>query len=156
MSDQITVVGTVVNDPEQRRTSGGHTVINFRMACNARRRDETTGAWIDGHTNWYSVSAYRALAEHALASVRKGHRVFVTGSFRLREWEANGRQGVAAEIDATSLGHDLLWGTTVYTRSDGGAQPAAAASVAKTPEPGADRDVADAWNAYAPDAATPF
>lgn len=95
MSDQITIVGTVVNDPERRRTSGGVTVAN-----------------------WYSVSAYRGLAEHTLASVRKGQRVVVVGAFKLREWESNGRQGVAAEIDAFSLGHDLLWGTSTFTRQE--------------------------------------
>jgi single-strand DNA-binding protein len=121
MTEQITVVGTIVNDPERRRTGAGHTVVGFRLASNARRRDEATGAWTDGHTNWYAVSAYRGLAEHALESLRKGHRVIVTGAFRLREWEANGRQGVSAEIDATSLGQDLLWGTTVYRRDDRGA-----------------------------------
>lgn len=126
MSDQITVVGTIVNDPEQRRTGAGHAVINFRLASNVRRRDEATGAWVDGHTNWYSVSAYRGLAEHALASLRKGHRVFVSGAFRVREWEANGRHGVAAEIDAVSLGHDLLWGTTQYRRAEGATKTPAA------------------------------
>jgi single-strand DNA-binding protein len=159
MSDQITVVGTVVNDPEQRRTSGGHTVINFRLACNARRRDEGTGAWVDGHTNWYAVSAYRGLAEHALASLRKGHRVIVTGGFRLREWEANGRQGVSAEIDATSLGHDLLWGTTVYHRSDGAQAPgtASAAPLGTSPNSGTGViEATDAWGAPAADTETPF
>jgi len=118
MSDQITIVGTVVNDPERRRTSGGVTVANLRVASNVRRRDEATGSWVDGHTNWYSVSAYRGLAEHTLASVRKGQRVVVVGAFKLREWESNGRQGVAAEIDAFSLGHDLLWGTSTFTRQE--------------------------------------
>jgi len=117
MSDQITVVGTVATEPERRQTSTGIPVVNFRLATNVRRRDEATGAWIDGQTNWYAVAAYRGLAEHAAESIRKGHRVIVSGSFKLREWEGNGRQGVAAEIDAVALGHDLLWGTTVYRRS---------------------------------------
>lgn len=125
MSDQISVVGTIVNDPERRQTLAGDAVINFRLASNVRRRDEATGGWVDGHTNWYSVSAYRGLAEHALASLRKGQRVIVCGAFKLREWESNGRHGVSAEIDATSLGHDLLWGTTVYRREERGAGPEA-------------------------------
>lgn len=118
MSDQITVVGTIVNDPERRRTTSGVTVANFRLATNVRRRDEASNTWVDGHTNWFSVSAYRGLAEHALDSLRKGQRVIVVGSFKLREWEANGRHGVAAEIDASSLGHDLLWGSTQFSRDE--------------------------------------
>lgn len=140
MSDQITVVGTVATDPERRQTSTGLPVINFRLATNVRRRDEATGAWVDGQTNWYAVSAYRGLAEHALESIRKGHRVIVSGTFKLREWEANGRQGVAAEIDAIALGHDLLWGTTVYRRAAPPHQDGAATTegVRASPDVGSD------------------
>lgn len=118
MSDQISVVGTIANTPERRRTGSGVPIVSFRLATNVRRRDESSGAWVDGHTNWYSVSAYRGLAEHALASFERGQRVIVTGSFKLREWEANGRQGVSAEIDAVSMGHDLLWGTSQFRRGE--------------------------------------
>jgi single-strand DNA-binding protein len=118
MSDHITVVGTIANTPERRRTGAGLPIVNFRLATNVRRRDEASGTWVDGHTNWYSVSAYRGLAEHALASFQRGQRVIVTGGFKLREWEANGRQGVSAEIDAVSMGHDLLWGTSQFRRDD--------------------------------------
>jgi len=162
MSDQITVVGTVANDPERRQTSTGVPVINFRLASNVRRRDEATGTWVDGHTNWYAVSAYRGLAEHALASLRKGHRVIVSGSFKLREWEANGRQGVAAEIDAAALGHDLLWGTTVYRRegapTPAGAGPeAGSAPPSHMPEPAPTSvDRSDTWAPALVEDSTPF
>lgn len=167
MSDQITVVGTVATDPERRQTSSGIPVINFRLATNVRRRDEATGAWMDGQTNWYAVSAYRGLAEHALESIRKGHRVIVSGSFKLREWEANGRQGVAAEIDAIALGHDLLWGTTVYRRTSP-ARPDGATVARSTndageaaqgfaeQEPGDGRDEGDAWAPALGTDPTPF
>lgn len=153
MSEQITVVGTIVNDLERRMTGGGATVANFRLASNVRRKDETTGAWVDGHTNWYSVSAYRGLAEHALESFRKGQRVIVVGAFKLREWEANGKQGVAAEVDATAVGHDLLWGTSEFTRAErsGGSQgpvsdPTQGAAVHRTGDHGG----SDAAGAGAP------
>ncbi|WEK14496.1 MAG: single-stranded DNA-binding protein [Candidatus Microbacterium phytovorans] len=158
MSDHITVVGTVVNDPERRQTSAGVPIINFRLASNVRRRDEATGTWVDGHTNWYAVSAYRGLAEHALESVRKGHRVIVSGSFKLREWEANGRQGVAAEIDAVSLGHDLLWGTTVYRRSaeSSPAGPNAGASTAGEAESAVHADLSGSWAPVPGEEGTPY
>lgn len=157
MSDQITVVGTVVNDPERRRTAAGDTVVNFRLASNIRRRDEATGAWVDGHTNWYAISAYRGLAEHALESLRRGHRVIVAGSFKLREWEAGGRQGVAAEIDASSLGHDLLWGTTVYRRDERStAAPAPVQASAIAGEDSSAVDAPPAWRSSLIEETTPF
>ncbi len=118
MSDHITVIGNIATHPERRRTGAGDTVISFRLATNPRYVDSRTGAWVDGPTNFYSVSAYRRLAEHALESLHRGERVIVSGKLRLRTWEAGEKKGVAPEIDADALGHDLKWGTSVF-RSDG-------------------------------------
>lgn len=122
MSDRITVVGNVATTPERRRTASGVTVISFRLATNHRRRD-ANGQWVDSATNWYTVSGYRALAEHALASFVKGQRVIVTGALRVRDWESNGKHGREAEIDADALGHDLLWGTTMFARDHADGSP---------------------------------
>jgi len=35
----------------------------------------------------------------------------------VRDWTSGDRAGTTVEIDADALGHDLAWGTTVYTRS---------------------------------------
>lgn len=165
MSDQITVVGTVASVPERRQTGTGTVIANFRLATNVRRRDDATGAWVDGHTNWYSVSAYRGLAEHVLESVQKGQRVIVVGGFKLRPWEAGDRHGIAAEIDAVSLGHDLLWGTTVYRRDERTGSPGAAGSGASAPagapvpapSPAAhEPDHSGSWAPVLLDEATPF
>ncbi|MGH3624486.1 MAG: single-stranded DNA-binding protein [Sciscionella sp.] len=40
-----TVVGTVLNDPRQRRTMEGLKVVNFRLAANERKFDRETGEW---------------------------------------------------------------------------------------------------------------
>lgn len=130
MHDRITVVGNIATVPERRQTATGAPVVNFRLVSTHRRRDPGSGEWTDGASNWYSVSAYRALAEHALASFAKGQRIIVTGNFRLREWESNGKVGRQAEIDADALGHDLLWGTTAFSRD-----PADAASDRPEPPP---------------------
>ena len=164
MSDHITVVGTIANVPERRTTTSGIPVANFRLATHLRRRDEKSGAWIDGHTNWYSVSAYRGLADHALASFQKGQRVIVTGAFKLREWESNGRHGMSAEIDAHSLGHDLLWGTSRFdrderpTREGGGAAREEGPMSAEVHADEGELAALDhaAWGVSAPDDHVPF
>src|SRR5690606_18919519 len=84
MKDRITVIGNIANVPERRRTAAGDTVVNFRLGANQSYFDNRAGKWVDGETNWYAVSAYRALAEHALSSLHRGERVIVTGTFRLR------------------------------------------------------------------------
>ncbi|MFV0373117.1 single-stranded DNA-binding protein [Microbacterium sp.] len=126
MAEHITLVGTVGTVPERRSTHSGLAIAGFRIACNRTRWDRTTSTWVDDGTSWYSVSAYRSLAENVLESVSKGERVIVTGRLRLKEWEANGRRGVDAELDADAIGHDLLWGVTTYRRTAGARSEAAA------------------------------
>lgn len=136
MNEHITVVGNIANEPERRSLPDGGAIVNFRVAATAQRRQDD-GTWVDAHTNWYSVSAYRRLAEHALGSLHRGQRVIVSGRFRLRPWESNGKQGVAAEIDADALGPDLLFGTATFsadTRNKIGRRPDDTAEVAPEAE----------------------
>ncbi|GAA3647146.1 single-stranded DNA-binding protein [Microbacterium marinilacus] len=117
MSDIITITGNIATEPTRSALPNGVPVTRFRLASAQRRYDREAGAWVDGSTNWYSVSAYRALADNAGASLNKGERVVVTGRLRLRAWESDGRKGMEAEIDADALGHDLRFGTTSFRRS---------------------------------------
>lgn len=137
MTEIITVTGNIGTEPEQRSLGDGASVTSFRVASPHRRFDRSTGAWVEQYTNWYTVSAFRALGAHAYSSLHRGDRVVVTGRLRLREWESGGKRGVSAEIDADAIGHDLLFGTTVYARS-GGAAPADQAATATVPAADAD------------------
>lgn len=75
------------------------------------------------------MTAFRALATNAIGSILKGQRVLVTGRLRIRDWESGEKTGTTIEIDADSLGHDLLFGTSAFTRT-----PAAVVAEADTPE----------------------
>ncbi len=119
MPEHITVVGNIANTPEPGTLPNGDPIARFRVASTTQHR-QADGTWVDAHTSWYRVTAYRRLAEHTLASLGRGQRVIVTGRFRLRAWEANGKRGTDAEIDADALGPDLLFGTTTYRRDDRG------------------------------------
>lgn len=117
MSDNITVTGNIAADPEHRLTGGGVPVTTFRVASSQRRFDSGKGQWVETGTNWYQVSAFRGLATHAYASLHRGERVIVTGRLRLRRWETPAGKGLSVEIDADGIGHDLLWGTSQYSRA---------------------------------------
>lgn len=130
MIDTVTIVGRVATEPTPGRTSAGVPVTNFRLASTHRRFDAASGAWVDAGTNWFSIAAFRQLAEHARASLRVGDGVIVSGRLRVRPWESNGKQGTSVDIDADTIGHDLRWGTTAYRPS--------ARSTAATPEQGDD------------------
>lgn len=123
MGDTITITGNVATDPDHKRTTGGVAITTFRVASGQRRFDRAANAWVETGTNWYSVSAFRGLAEHAHASLRRGDRVILTGRLRIRDWDNGTKRGTAIEIDADAIGHDLLWGTTTFTKTARGAEP---------------------------------
>ncbi|WP_052274334.1 single-stranded DNA-binding protein [Arthrobacter sp. L77] len=118
MTDIITVRGYVATDVRLTSAQSGLAVAGFRMCSTDRRFDRETNAWVDGHTNWYSVSMFRQLATNAGASLKKGDRVIVTGRLRVRPWtNADGRTGTSVDIDADTAGHDLMWGTAHFKRT---------------------------------------
>lgn len=114
MSDSITIVGVIGTDPE-KKTWNGTPITTFRVASKNRRFDRATGAWVDGETNWYTVSAYRRLAEHVFASVHRRDRVILTGRLRVRNWDSGEKRGTSVDIDVDAIGHDLLFGTSAFT-----------------------------------------
>jgi single-strand DNA-binding protein len=119
VSDIITITGIVGTEPRGVTTAEGLAITSFRLASTQRRFDKGQEKWIDGETNWYSVTTFRQLAANAAVSVKKGERILVTGRLRIREWENNGKSGTNIDIEADSLGHDLSWGTAAFSRGAG-------------------------------------
>ena len=114
----LTVVGNVAGPPRQRTTPAGVSVADFRIAATPRQKDKAAGTWADGETIWFGVTAWRALAEHCAASLKKGDRVVVTGRLTTRSWEAeNGERRSGLEVEASSVGLDLSRGSASYVRS---------------------------------------
>ena len=50
-------------------------------------------------------------------SVSKGDRIAVAGKLRVRDWDNGERAGTSVEIEADSIGHDLAWGNSAFTRT---------------------------------------
>lgn len=123
MTDTITLTGLVATQPRHIVTSEGLAITSFRLASNQRRFDRGQNAWVDGDTNWYTITAFRQLGVHAASSIEKGQRVIVTGRVRIRDWESGEKNGTSIEIDAEALGHDLSWGRATFTRSVIAAKP---------------------------------
>ena len=117
MTDTITLTGLVATTPRHIVTSEGLAITSFRLASNQRRYDRAAAAWVDGDTNWYTVTSFRQLGAHVASSVHKGERVIVSGRVRIRNWESGERNGTTIEIDAEAVGHDLTWGRSSFTRS---------------------------------------
>ena len=100
------------------RQAGDSPVTSFRVACTPRRFSRASGSWADGPTQWYTVSAWRALAEHCAASLHTGDPVVVHGRVNMRPYvNKAGVEVVDIEVEATSVGHDLCRGTSSFTRA---------------------------------------
>lgn len=117
MSDQVTVVGLVATTPRHLVTQDGLPITSFRLASSHRKFDRKENKWVDGETNWFTVTAFRQLAINSAGSVAKGDRVIVSGKLRVRDWDNGERAGTSVEIEADGLGHDMSWGSSVFTRT---------------------------------------
>ncbi|GAB2624473.1 single-stranded DNA-binding protein [Kocuria himachalensis] len=117
MTEQITVRGYVATDPESRNLPDGTVVVTFRLASTPRWFDQQAGSWRDGHTNWFSVQAFRSLGLNALTSVKKGQPVLVVGKLKVRFREGEHGRNTAVDVDAVSIGHDLALGTACFQRT---------------------------------------
>ncbi|WP_216364138.1 single-stranded DNA-binding protein [Subtercola boreus] len=133
MPDTICLTGVVATTPRHITTTEGLDITSFRLASSQRRFDRHQNSWVDVGTNWYTLTAFRQLASNLATSVSKGDRVVAAGRLRIREWENAEKSGMTVEIEVESVGHDLGWGTTQFSRT---VQPEAQAGVSSAP-PGA-------------------
>lgn len=117
MSELITTTGLIATTPRHLVTQDGLPITSFRLASSTRRFDNNQKKWVDGETNWYTVTAFKQLAINAAGSLNKGDRIMVAGKLRIRDWDNGERAGTSVEIEATSIGHDLTWGSSVFTRT---------------------------------------
>jgi len=132
-ADTLTVAGVVATPVKHTVTSEGLDVSQFRLASSSRPFDAATRSGVDGETNWFTVVAFRHVAANIAASIEKGHRILVTGRLKVRDWQTDEKKGTNVEIVADAIGHDLAFGTSLFTRrlrtpaSDagaGGSEPA--------------------------------
>ena len=115
--EQISIAGLVATTPRHLITQDGLPITSFRLASSTRRFDRSQNKWIDGETNWYTITAFRTLAINTSTSVDKGDRIMLTGKLRVRDWDNGERSGTSVEVEATSLGHDLSWGESTFKRT---------------------------------------
>jgi single-strand DNA-binding protein len=127
MDNHVTLVGNMTDDPELKYTAQGIAVVNFRIAVNRRVRDPQTNEWKDGDASFFRINCWRDLAEHCAESLRKGSRVIVTGTLKMREWETqDGDRRTAIEVEASEVGPSLRWATAEVTRASRGGGSGAA------------------------------
>lgn len=112
----VTVFGNAATEVRFRETPSGIPSASFRLASTVRRWDRERSCWADAYTSFYTVRAWRGLAENVTGSVGKGDPLIVQGRVRVHEWEKEGKRYSSVEIEAGAVGHDLSRGTSAFRR----------------------------------------
>ncbi|WP_242883951.1 single-stranded DNA-binding protein [Actinomadura litoris] len=111
----ITIIGWIAAEPYYTVTTNGTSFLSIRVGCTPRRYDRETGQWQDVDTLFVTVNCWRGLADNVNASeFQRGHPVLVTGRLRIRQYERDGQWRFSAEVEATTVGHDLSRGTADF------------------------------------------
>ena len=116
MNDTMVTFHGWVGGDVRHRTHKDVSVATIRVGVTPRiKRD---GEWEDGETLWYSVTAWRTLADHVSMSVRKGDAVIVHGRLRGAEtWAPDeGTPSTTINVEAVLVGHDLTRGRSSFYR----------------------------------------
>ncbi|MFI9596628.1 single-stranded DNA-binding protein [Nonomuraea sp. NPDC052265] len=116
----ITLTGNVAAEPRQYSFDDGTRVTSLKVFTSHRYFDRKTGQWTDGERVCFTVRCWRALGDNVADCVRAGQPVVVSGKLRIREFGAEGDRRFMPEIEASAVGHDLRWGTGVFTKPERG------------------------------------
>ena len=112
----VTVVGNLTRDPELRFTPTGQAVVKFGIAVN-RFYTNRNGEKVE-QTDFFTVNAWRSLAENVAESLKSGARVLITGRIQSRTWETeDGAKRTAVEIEAEEVAASLRWATAKLTKA---------------------------------------
>jgi|1186.fasta_scaffold407702_1 single-strand DNA-binding protein len=100
----------------RHRVAKDVSVATVRVAATPRLKKD--GEWVDGETTWYTVTAWRTLADHLRDSIRKGDPVIVHGRFRTESWQPEeGPTTTTLHVEASLVGHDLTRGITHFIKA---------------------------------------
>jgi single-strand DNA-binding protein len=85
--NEVRLIGNVGVDPDIRTTKDGKKVASFTIATSDVWRDKATGE-LKKRTEWHKIVVFiPALVAKIEEKVRKGTRLFLSGSLQTRKWQ---------------------------------------------------------------------
>jgi single-strand DNA-binding protein len=95
--NQVTLMGRLTRDPEQRTTPSGKTVVRFSLAVDRQTADDTA--------DFFDITAWEKLGELVVQYLGKGRRVLVQGRLRQDSWDDKdtGKKRSKVEVVATDV-----------------------------------------------------
>ena len=114
----VTMIGTLVGDPELRYTTSGTSVANFTVASNPRVFHKGTEEWRDGEPIFMRCALWRQPAEHATDCLSKGDRVIVHGRLQQRNYGTqSGDKRTVYELLVDEIGASLRYAKVTITKT---------------------------------------
>ena len=105
--NKVFLIGNLTRDPELTETPSGVPVCRFSIAVNRNYASQ------DGErqTDFFNITAWRAMGETIARYTKKGNKVAVVGSIQMRNYEDN--QGVKrTAVDIIAQDVEFLTPTT--------------------------------------------
>jgi single-strand DNA-binding protein len=100
--NRVMLLGNLGADPELRSTSGGQSVLKFRLATSESYLDRNRTR--QERTEWHNVVVWGKRAEALAKILNKGSRLFVEGSLRTSSYEdREGNKRYKTEITALNI-----------------------------------------------------
>jgi single-strand DNA-binding protein len=96
----ITIVGRVGQDPVKLNGGG----VRLRIVSNDRVKNDSTGSWDDKDTSWWTVKAWKNLAEQAVTTLKKGQEVVIVGKIYEETWkDKEGNSRTSYDVNADTI-----------------------------------------------------
>lgn len=96
----ITIVGRVGQDPVKLNGGG----VRLRIVSNDRVKNDATGSWDDKDTSWWTVKAWKSLAEQSIAILKKGQEVVIVGKIYEETWkDKEGNSRTSYDVNADTI-----------------------------------------------------
>ena len=103
--NRVVLTGNLTRDPELRSLPSGMSVCSLRVACNTRRKNNSSGEWED-KPNYFDVTVWGAQGENCARFLSKGRPIALDGRLEWREWqdkEGNTRQSIDIIADSVQF-----------------------------------------------------
>ena len=101
--NRVIITGNLTADPDLRSLPSGTSICKLRVAVNTRRKDNSTGEWVD-KPNYFDVTVWGAQGENCARYLSKGRPVAIDGRLEWREWESDqGGKRQAIDIIADTV-----------------------------------------------------
>lgn len=119
--NKVLLIGNVGKDPEIRQSADGRKIVNLSLATSETWKDKTSGERQE-KTEWHRVVIFnQGLADIAEQYVKKGSKLFLSGSLRTRKYtDGNGLERYTTEIVLGAYDGEIL---LLDNKDKGGSYP---------------------------------